>query len=325
MVLILSGLLIPVRQIFIILGILATILTWIGFYLSPENEILWIVITNRVYAMVAIWVTVFILSLKRKEKSLREEIAWRNDFEAKLYKTIKSSEDANKSKTEFLASMSHDLRTPLNAIIGFSEMIEKRTFGEDNFEKYFEYAGDIHKSSQYLLQLINDILDVSKLESGNFDLNKRETNLDEIINSCYNLLNKSALDKEINLEFDVSDSLEPFFADPLAIKQILINIVSNSIKFTPAGGIVYLKAEEVDNHQVIIISDNGVGISEKALKTITQPFIRDDENTKKFHEGTGLGLSIVKALVRLHDGELRIESTLGEGTTVTIILPDYQD
>ncbi|MBT5073713.1 MAG: HAMP domain-containing histidine kinase [Kordiimonadaceae bacterium] len=319
--LILTGLLFSTDKIFIYLGVFATILTWIGFFLSPENAALWIVITNRCYAMVAIWTTVFILSLKKKEKSLREEITWREELELKLYEAIKSADKTKKEKSAFFASMSHDLRTPLNAIIGFSDLINNKIHGEETFDKYFEYSIDIHNSSQYLLQLINDILDMSKIESGHFILNKSEVDLPEIVYSCRDLLSVSAAQKNISVKIDIVDDIKTINADPLALKQILVNLMSNSIKFTPEGGKVTLDVKHSGSENVISIQDTGRGISADALETIAEPFVRDENNSSKTEEGTGLGLSIVKALVNLHNGDLKIESKLGSGTTVTVALP----
>ena len=320
-ILILTGMLFPWPRIFIFLGLCATFLTLIGFFLSPEYAALWIVITNRIYAIVAIWVTVFILSLKRKEKSLLEEITLRRELELKLYDAVKSTDKANKAKTAFFGSMSHDLRTPLNAIIGFSEAIDKKIFGTDKFDKYFEYASDIHKSSLYLLQLINDILDAAKLESGAHVLHLKNINVKEVVYSCHDLLNKIAKDKNIDLKISIADDILPLFADPLALQQIIVNLLSNSIKFTPNDGTIILSVKTAKNQHIIKIEDTGAGISEEALKTITKPFTREDNDHHKAQEGSGLGLSIVKSLVELHHGELEIQSVLDKGTTIIVTLP----
>ncbi len=230
---------------------------------------------------------------------------------------------ANRAKTEFLANMSHELRTPLNAIIGFSELIKAQTFGDIAEPRYVEYAGDIHKSGAHLLLVINDILDMSKIESGNLELEMQKVELAEVTESCMRLIAPRANEQNIDMNLNIKDGLY-INADKRALKQILLNLLSNAVKFTNEGGNVSLNAEFNDDGIKIDIIDDGIGMSDEAIDNIGKPFAQVGSQLTKNHDGTGLGLSISKSLVEMHGGTLDIESQEGKGTSVCLNLPQYK-
>lgn len=252
--------------------------------------------------------------------SLAYEIEVRQRTENLLVQAKNEAEKANTTKSDFLASMSHDLRTPLNAILGFAEIISQQHFGPIT-EKYQEYAEDIHSSGELLLSLVNDILDLSTIEAGKLALDKENLSIAEIFTECEKIIKERALSLGIDLVVEVPEDLSPLYADRRATKQILLNLLTNSVKFTPEGGKVTLKAAATNKHHTIEVSDTGTGISADMLATITDPFVRVETDPHKTQEGTGLGLTIVKSLVDLHGGELNIKSTVGRGTTVTVTFP----
>jgi len=229
---------------------------------------------------------------------------------------------ANQAKSNFLASMSHDLRTPLNAIIGFSDIMKSELFGAMQNEKYIEYSHDIFSSSNYLLNLVNDILDLTELEYGKKILLKEDIDLHRLAIECHRQLNVLILEKNLECTLVFDEDLKPLSADRHAMMQIIMNLAGNAIKFTPEGGSITVSADISEEGYVISVADTGIGIAEKALEIITDPFTRADEDPHHSKvDGVGLGLSIVKALVDLHDGKLEVSSKVGIGTTVNITLP----
>ncbi len=228
---------------------------------------------------------------------------------------------ANKTKTRFMANMSHDLRTPLNAIIGFSDIIKNQMYGKLNNAKYREYIENINSSSQYLLTLINDILDFSTIEADKRKLEKTPIDMEACIKNCYENLYPLSNEKSISCTYNIQQDLPFLYADDKSVKQILINLISNAIKFTQIGGKITTSATFDAKYFYISVEDNGEGISEENIERILRPFTRVENNPHLSHEGTGLGLSIVNSLVLLHDGEISIESELERGTKVTITLP----
>lgn len=231
------------------------------------------------------------------------------------------AERADASKSRFLATMSHELRTPLNAIIGFSEMIVQEDVLMLNADRRKEYAQLINDSGQHLLAVVNGILDMSKMESGSFEISPEPFAPRPAIVNCCNLLALKARENGIDVVTDVPDGLPDVVGDPRAFKQILLNIVSNAIKFTERGGAVTVSAEIERARLVLRVVDTGVGIGAEDLQRIGDPFFQAGKTYQRRHEGTGLGLSIVKSLVGLHGGELDIQSRIDEGTTVIIALP----
>ncbi len=232
-----------------------------------------------------------------------------------------AAEQADASKTRFLATMSHELRTPLNAIIGFSEMIAQEDALGLDAPRRKEYAQLIHDSGQHLLSVVNGILDMSKMESGNFEISPEPFLPRPALVSCCNLVALKARENGVDLVTRVPDDLPVMNGDPRAFKQIVLNLVSNAIKFTERGGRVTVSAAVEGSRLLLRVSDTGVGIAADDLKRIGDPFFQAGKTYQRRHEGTGLGLSIVKGLVGLHHGALSVESKVGEGTTVSIVLP----
>src|ERR1700674_1706707 len=230
------------------------------------------------------------------------------------------AEEANQAKSKFLANMSHELRTPLNAIIGFSEIMESGMFGTLGAEKYYEYCRDIHQSGQYLLEVINDILDMSKIEAGRIRLELEEVELDRILADAMRVVSGRAEDKRLTLSSLLTPGIR-LRADRRALKQIGLNLLSNAVKFTPECGRVTVRGRQAGACVLIAITDTGIGISREALKKLGRPFEQVESQLTKTHHGSGLGLAIAKSLVELHGGTMRIRSTLGTGTTVLVRLP----
>ncbi|HLZ05562.1 MAG TPA: PAS domain-containing sensor histidine kinase [Bradyrhizobium sp.] len=232
-----------------------------------------------------------------------------------------AAEAADAAKTRFLATMSHELRTPLNAIIGFSEMIVQEQSLMLDAARRKEYAQLINDSGQHLLSVVNGILDMSKMESGNFEISAEPFAPRAALLNCCNLLALKAREGGVDLVTDVPHDLPLMSGDPRAFKQIVLNLVSNAIKFTERGGTVTAAAHVEGSRLVLRISDTGVGIAPDDLKRIGDPFFQAGKTYQRRHEGTGLGLSIVKSLVGLHSGEMSVQSRIDEGTTVTVTLP----
>jgi len=230
------------------------------------------------------------------------------------------AEEANQAKSKFLANMSHELRTPLNAIIGFSEIMESGMFGPLGAEKYREYCSDILSSGQYLLDVINDILDMAKIEAGRIRLDIEELELDPLLSEAMRVVSARAQDKQLELVPRISPNLG-LRADRRALKQVVLNLLSNAVKFTPAGGRVTMRGRAVGDCIVLAIADTGIGISSDALARLGRPFEQVESQLTKSHQGSGLGLAISKSLVELHGGRMCIRSTLGKGTLVVVRLP----
>ncbi len=232
------------------------------------------------------------------------------------------AEAASRSKSEFLANMSHELRTPLNAIIGFSQVMQQQMFGPLGAEKYNEYAHDINASGQHLLDVINDILDMSKIEAGKWTLETAEIDLAETVDETLRIVSGRAAEAKINLVVEPIQ-IPALQADKRAVKQVLLNLLTNGIKFTPEGGTVRVTAEHVDGDGFasVRITDTGIGIKAADLDKIGRPFEQVESHHVRTHEGTGLGLALSRSLVELHGGLFAITSTPGEGTQVRFSLP----
>lgn len=257
--------------------------------------------------------------------SLNFDIQDQKKIETQLRIAKNVAEQANVSKTQFLSNMSHELRTPLNAIIGFSDLIRQGIFGPLGAPQYQEYVDDINTSARHLLGLINEILEIAKTESGNYRIQPRELHLQSEVDTCLKLLEGRFKDKAYTLDVEISDELKIVTVDASAFRKILLNLLTNAVKFTVGDSKISLSITDVDDHFEIVVADNGIGISESDQKTIFDPFKQADNTLSKRFEGTGLGLSITKALVELHGGEISLQSTLGVGTTVRVLLPRLTD
>ncbi len=253
--------------------------------------------------------------------AVMRDVTERKKQEQALQLARSEAEAADAAKTRFLATMSHELRTPLNAIIGFSEMIAQEDKLMLDVARRKEYAQLINDSGQHLLSVVNGILDMSKMGAGNFEISPEPFAPRSALLSCCNLLALKAREGGIDLVVNAPKDLPDMTGDPRAFKQIVLNLVSNAIKFTERGGAVTVSADIRGAHLLLRVSDNGIGIATDDLKRIGSPFFQAGATYQRRHEGTGLGLSIVKNLVGLHAGELTVQSKLDEGTTVTVMLP----
>jgi len=243
-------------------------------------------------------------------------------YERELKESKGEVERAYAAKTQFLANMSHELRTPLNAIIGFSEMMHRQLLGPIGTPKYLEYIQGIRESGEHLLDLISDILDMSKIEAGKYELAFEEVNVTKTIRLAMHMMESRSSDASVKIKAEklLNDNLH-IIADRRALLQVVLNILSNAVKFTLKGGQVNIECTERKDFITIKISDNGIGIPANKLANITNPFEQVSSHYTRDHEGTGLGLSITKELVEMHGGTLLIDSTLDIGTTVTVRLP----
>ncbi|CAN7438753.1 ATP-binding protein [Mesorhizobium amorphae] len=262
--------------------------------------------------------TIHDLSLARRaeEERARELV----ELNRKYMKETERAEAANRAKSEFLANMSHELRTPLNAIIGFSELMEQGLFGPLGSPRYEEYATDINGSGKYLLGVINDILDMSKIEAGQFSVDREEIDLCPLIKETVRVVSLQAAEKSITVETRIADSMR-LYADRRAIKQIVINLLSNAVKFTGQGGHISVRARNTSGALVLTIEDNGCGIPKEALGKLGRPFEQVQNQFSKNHAGSGLGLAISRSLAELQGGALKIRSTEGVGTIVSVRIP----
>lgn len=244
------------------------------------------------------------------------------DMTAQLTQARDDALAADRSKSAFLATMSHELRTPLNAIIGFSDMILNEVFGPLTHTHYRGYIDDIHKSGQHLLTIVNDILDLSKVEAGRMQLRVEPVAVGEILAECDRLMGAKVAAAGVRLMTPPPGPLPVIRADPVKLKQVLLNLLSNAVKFTPKGGAVTVSAAPIQDRQVkITVADTGIGMTDADVAVALQPFQQVDNTISRKYEGTGLGLPLTRALVELHGGALTIASVVGKGTTVTIILP----
>jgi two-component system cell cycle sensor histidine kinase PleC len=258
-----------------------------------------------------------------------------SDFEATIAKTIRHVEllreakrrqeenerlqSATRNKSRFLANVSHELRTPLNAIIGFSEVMQEEMFGPLGSGKYTEYSHDIHKSGQFLLDVINDILDMSKIEAGRMELELTTLSLPSIIDDIMRFVGPRAAEGRVEIILELPKACN-ITADRRALKQVFINLMSNAVKFTPEGGQVKVSVSKTKEGARVTISDTGIGIPHNDIEKLGRPFEQVENQFTKSKGGSGLGLAISKSLVDLHNGSLTIASTVGSGTTVTVEL-----
>jgi signal transduction histidine kinase len=241
----------------------------------------------------------------------------------KLEAALQRAELANRTKSEFLSNMSHELRTPLNAIIGFSDMMMSQYFGPVGDQHYAGYVSDIHRSGHLLLNIINDILDLSKIEAGRMELYRENVDIRDVVESCQRLIAGRAEDAglTVSVEWSVQRPLT-LQADLTKLKQVLLNLLSNAVKFTPRGGRVTVSIRSpADDLVELSVTDTGIGMTPAELVIAMEPFRQVENSHTRKYQGTGLGLPLVKTLVELHGGEFRIESEPGVGTKTTVLLP----
>ena len=270
-----------------------------------------IVSKNGVYHGVGTGLDVLKLSMKKiRQQSVDLTVAERG------------ASRANQAKSRFLAAMSHELRTPLNAIIGFSELIRDQVMGPDAMDTYTDYAADIHNSGSHLLELINDVLDIAKIESGKIDLQRQDLIVQEEIGPLWRGFTLRAETKNLDLRMHVPSEPIACFADPRALRQIVTNLVGNALKYTQNGGCVCLSVAAIEDQSVRIeVQDNGPGIPKSYQARIFEPFEQVDNSYQRHAEGSGLGLALTKELVAINGGTIGLDSTLGEGARFWIVLP----
>ena len=258
--------------------------------------------------------------LRRSQAALERQAIELVDLAEKYSQEKTRAEEANQTKSKFLANMSHELRTPLNAIIGFSEIMESGMFGSLGSEKYQEYCHDILTSGHYLLEVINDILDMSKIEAGRMKLDMEPLDLSKTLAESLRVVSGRAEDKNLVLDADIESTIS-VVADRRATKQIIVNLLSNAVKFTPEGGKVVVRTRLLSDRIMLMIADTGIGIAPQSLARLGRPFEQVKSQLTKTYHGSGLGLAIARSLTQLHGGSMRLRSKLGAGTVVCVTLP----
>jgi len=258
---------------------------------------------------------------RRLEQGLAAAIVRAENSREEAVVARDAAERANRLKSMFLATMSHELRTPLNAIIGFSELMHTELYGPLGDKRYHDYSGLIRGAGHHLLSLINDVLDMSKIEAGKFELHRQAFDIREVVRDCIDLMRERAGQNEIVLIEDMGNAPLAVEADRRAMKQILLNLLSNAIKFTPQEGHVTVRARSAGGMMTLSVADTGIGIAPDQVARLGNPFVQIRSSAGASHEGTGLGLALVRALAEIHDGRLKIESAVGKGTTVSVVIP----
>jgi two-component system cell cycle sensor histidine kinase PleC len=261
-----------------------------------------------------------IADLRQSRQKLEMQAQQMVDLAEKYAEEKDRAEEANRTKSEFLANISHELRTPLNAVIGFSEIMQSGMFGELGSPKYLEYCSDIHQSGAYLLGVINDILDMSRIEAGRMELDREHLVLDDLVDESLRIVSMQAEAQRIEVLSEVGKNLT-MYGDRRALKQIMLNLLSNAVKFTPAGGRITVRARTTSTAIVFSVRDTGIGIPRDALRKLGRPFEQVSNQFTKSHRGSGLGLAITSSLAALHGGAMRIRSREGAGTIVSVRLP----
>ena len=309
------------------LAAFASLLVLAAFALRFEEAVAQVAAVDRVIALLAIWgAAALLVAVKRREiaqgRSRRTLAARVRDQAAALAATQAHAELAQRSRSEFFAQMGHELRTPLNAIIGFSEIIKDEIFGPVGSARYREYLHDINESGHHLLDLVNDLMDIAKLELGKIALEEAPVALSELIRACVAEVAGAAQAGGVALEIGIPDDLAQLRADGRKLRQILDNLLSNAVKFTAPGGTVKVSAwSSADAGLVLQVADDGIGMALKDIPVALSPFGQIENPLRQRHEGSGLGLPLTKALVELHAGSFDLQSEPGAGTKVTLRFP----
>jgi signal transduction histidine kinase len=254
--------------------------------------------------------------------TLYSDITERKAADTRMAQAWAQAQLANRAKSDFLANMSHELRTPLNAIIGFSEILSGEHLGPLENLRYLEYADDIHSSGQHLLSIINDVLDMSKIEAGKLDIHEEEIVVETLVTGAMRMVRERARKQCVDLACGIAGPGHVILGDERALKQCLLNLLSNAIKFSRIGGTITVEVVIDDlGRSVLTVTDQGIGMTEDELERALQPFGQAQASTTRTYGGTGLGLPITQGLVEAHGGEMTVTSVSGKGTRVTIVLP----
>lgn len=263
------------------------------------------------------------LSQKRRFQVITiMDITLRKKMEQSLRMAKDQADSANRAKSTFLANMSHELRTPLNAIIGFSEMIFGETFGPLGHDKYKEYLGDIVSSARHLLEIINEVLDMSKIEAGRLELDETEMDIRSLIKAVTRMMDSKIFASDLSISLDMAKDMPNIRADERLMRQVLINLVNNAVKFSKPGDTITVRCYVENKSMHLIVADEGFGIPKEKIQYVMEPFGQVADHAEHQHDrGTGLGLPLAKAMIELHGGDLTLESDIGQGTTIHIIMP----
>ena len=270
-----------------------------------------------------LFISIFVFQREtRQTNSLFREISERKQAEVLVMVSKEEADIANRAKSEFLANMSHELRTSLNSILGFSELLESETFGRHQNPIYKDYAASIHQAGRHLLNIISDILDISKIEAGEAIVEDSEVDVEKALESCVAMVNTRAVSAGVKIRMNGSDKYPLLRADERHFKQIMLNLLSNAVKFTEKGGLVTFTTDQNESGaKIITITDTGIGIADKDIPKIMAPFTQVAGSLSRNHDGTGLGLPICNSLLDLHNADLNITSEVGKGSIVTVSFP----